>query len=242
MTFEGSKLKIKRAKKHIRDLDHRIAAFVDDFDGPFADTDRQTGHLLLNFPPDVGLPLELSVIIGDAIHNLRTALDLAWVDICEHLGVEVTSKTSFPIRETRKELVDALNGAPKIKGNAMLYERIVDDIKPYARGNDALWPLHRLDIVDKHKLILPVFDSVVITLYIEDELGNIYEALVVKTRGRELTSRYGVGHKYKGKGHAELNIFFDMRSPIMQNEPIRPTLSLFVSRVEEAIRKLESVF
>jgi hypothetical protein len=242
MNFSGPKLKIKRAKKHIRDLNYRIASFIDDFDGPFAETDRNTGELLLNYPPDASLPLDLSVIIGDAIHNLRTALDLAWIEIYEHLRIEVTSNTSFPIRETREDLIGTLQGAPKIKGHSGLYTLIIDDIKPYAGGNDAIWPLHKLDILDKHKLILPVFDAVVFTLYVEDEMGDIYESMVVKTRGRQLVSRFGVGHKFKGKGHSELNIFFDMNSPIMQNEPIRPTLSRFAIRVEEAIGNLETVF
>jgi len=33
---------------------------------------------------------------------------------------------------------------------------ILTDLKPYAGGDHAIWPIHRLDIRDKHRLLIPV--------------------------------------------------------------------------------------
>src|ERR1700690_776362 len=241
MNVAGSWLKIKRAKKHIRELNSTLESFIDNFDGPIAEIDKNTGQLLLHYPLDPLFPQNISAIVGDVIHNLRTALDLVWCDLYRGLGVEITSNTKFPIRESRKAVEDAIHGIEKVWDRRVLRDIILDDIKPYPGGDDSLWPLHQLDILDKHQIILPIFDSVVFTLYIEDENGGFYEAMVIKTRGRELTSRYGVGHTFKGKRHSEVQVFFDVRTPVMGGEPIRLTLARFTSRVESIVRFFESL-
>src|SRR5207248_1202546 len=50
---------------------------------------------------------------------------------------------------------------------------ITRDIKPYDGGNEAIWPIHRLDIADKHRLLIPVVDyASIVGLEIEDEQGK----------------------------------------------------------------------
>ena len=53
------------------------------------------------------LPSEVSLIIGDAIHNLHTALDLMIWEIESRIGKPDRS-TKFPFYQTRSELVSAI--------------------------------------------------------------------------------------------------------------------------------------
>jgi len=66
--------------------------------------------------------------------------------------------TKFPFYETRSELVGAMNG--KLKAAPEISRLIRDEIKPYKGGNGLLYGLHDLDIVDKHRLLIPIVSIV----------------------------------------------------------------------------------
>ena len=91
-------------------------------------------------------------VVGDAIHNLRAALSYAFFSV---LPINVDSK-QFPVRDTREKFIWAMKGGLKKRGAPnVLLETIVDRIQPYKGGNgDALWCLHRLNIADKHRLLI----------------------------------------------------------------------------------------
>jgi hypothetical protein len=78
--FRGARLKIKRANKHIADLDVAILRLKDNYTST-VEINTQTGHQdLVHTCPEFAQAIEeMSLIAGDAIHNLRTALDFAWV-------------------------------------------------------------------------------------------------------------------------------------------------------------------
>ena len=72
--------KIERAKEHIRDSDRERAAFLGG--DPYTLTpefNRETSSTLYFLDECREIPFNIPLIAGDAIHNLRTALDyLAW--------------------------------------------------------------------------------------------------------------------------------------------------------------------
>lgn len=63
-------------------------------------------------------------------------------------------------------------GALKVATPAVI-SVIVNEIKPYHGGNDALWGLHKTDIADKHILLIPVF-SVSSLTGVTLRLGNLH--------------------------------------------------------------------
>jgi hypothetical protein len=94
--------------------------------------------------------------VGDAIHNLRSALDhLAYqlVDIGTE-GKGPFEDVYFPI--SRNAAIYEKAKVRKVAG--MVKEAIgaIDAVKPYGGGNDLLWDLHRFDILDKHRLLILV--------------------------------------------------------------------------------------
>src|SRR5207244_11015007 len=107
-------------------------------------------------PPD-----RLLMLIGDVLHNLRSALDhLAW----SLAGLNANKRTEFPIFLDRREFsaVDS-HGIPK-RGSGLEKmhdmpapaQTAIESLQPYQRvhglpeESEPLWLLHQLSIEDKH--------------------------------------------------------------------------------------------
>jgi hypothetical protein len=109
--IHGIRLKIERAKKHIRDLDTAIQAFVlnkpyrlEVKPHPIAEIQHTTLYVAEIKP----VPQEISLIVGDAIHNLRSALDhLAW-QLVEAGGGTPDRNTYFPICDSAQQYASAM--------------------------------------------------------------------------------------------------------------------------------------
>lgn len=75
--FCGPRLKIERAKQHIADLHSSICAFATtDFCSLDVNQEVETGKYCLKVAVKEPLPHEFALIIGDAVHNLKSALDI----------------------------------------------------------------------------------------------------------------------------------------------------------------------
>jgi len=149
----GAQLKAARGKEHLAELQAHVSRWLADVEVPgftVEATDGGRTHIVrvVGVPSvPVAWPLEL----GDALHNLRSALDfLAWQAVLANGGTPGKG-TSSPVLRERKErsVTAALSGAsPKLVE--------VRTIQPYNRcrtaeslRSDLLWTLHRLNIEDK---------------------------------------------------------------------------------------------
>jgi hypothetical protein len=151
------RLKIERAEKHILEL-NKIAEELADFDSYSVSVEVHAGknHLRFTVNENKVLSGEASVVIGDAIHNLRSTLDVLYRQTMIRFGGTPDKRTTFPIRKSREELETALG---KLEKHVALdiCNLIRDGVRPYPGGNYAIWALHHLDILDKHQFIIPVF-------------------------------------------------------------------------------------
>jgi hypothetical protein len=97
---------------------------------------------------------------GDIVHNLRSALD----HLAYHLvavGLEcspfmpLTEREMrhiyFPIAETSEKYES--EKPAKVKGMLLEAVEAIDRLKPYKGGNPALWRIHELDNIDKHRTL-----------------------------------------------------------------------------------------
>ena len=190
-----------------------------------------------------------ALIIGDALHNMRSALDLLYFRIFGEVTGKANKFTRFPIRDDRKELVSAINGGLKEKklsnhrGALALRDFIVDDVQAYAAGNGPLWTLHEMNITDKHQLLLPVFKIMQFTgISLEDEDGNIFPAdgqpyltddsYWFKVRDGKL--------KVHEKGRAATAIVFGVGVPL-QDQPVVPALTKLAENVMGTIDAFEAL-
>jgi hypothetical protein len=169
-TLLGPRLKLRRAERHIEDL----AAKVDDYlssEKSFRLGEKSdpasgcTRTVVLGEEP----PYELPLIAGDAVHNLRSALDLlVWQLVLANDGTP-SERDAFPIAKDSAAYVNRANEALAQVSDAARSQ--IDLLKPYDGGNDDLWHVHRLDIADKHRLLLVVarsLDSVTLTTTLPD--------------------------------------------------------------------------
>jgi hypothetical protein len=99
-------------------------------------------------------PTDWSVLIGDAVHNARSALDYVAGALVVDNGGTPDESTYFPITDQQTGYGDrlrkGLGGASQVSKNA------VRALSPWRGGDDELWRLHRLDIIDKHRLLVAV--------------------------------------------------------------------------------------
>lgn len=154
----GVRVKIERAKKHIADL--RAAwdpiGYADTNSSPYrtyTDIDPKTREQIVRMAILDPLDPNLGAIAGDAVHNLRSALDLLMWQLVIAGGGTPNDETMFPIGRSKKNFETALAG--RIQGASANVRVLMESLKPYKGGNDALWRIHRIDIVDKHHVLIP---------------------------------------------------------------------------------------
>jgi len=95
----------------------------------------------------------MGAILGDAIHNMRSALDLMAVSLVDEAKGN-TNGVYFPFAESGDELDPMI----KRRNFHRAPEEAVDLLRtlaPYKGGNVALRAIHDLDIEDKHKTLIP---------------------------------------------------------------------------------------
>ena len=96
--------KLERAYKHISDIDAAIRLFFES--SPYvivAKQDQQTGDYVSYVESVRDVPADVPLIAGDAIHNIRSALDhLAW-QLVLSTGNTPGPSTSFPIFDSAAE-------------------------------------------------------------------------------------------------------------------------------------------
>jgi hypothetical protein len=157
MPFRDARLKIDRANKHISDLDVRIRVLADS-DIATVEINLDGGNEVIkhDFGDITGIA-EIALVAGDAVHNLKCALDYAWVETIRKLVPSAVSKfAKFPVYPTMEDLEAALREKKIDISSPSLFRLMLDEIKPFDEGNFAIWPVHKLDIRDKHRLLIPI--------------------------------------------------------------------------------------
>jgi hypothetical protein len=98
--------------------------------------------------PTRTVPIEVITGAGDAIHNLRSALDhLAW-QLSHWRTGKPGPRPGFPIGKSFEDY-KAMKGR-MVAGMSPDAKKAINDLRPYKGGNEPLWTIHHLDIVDKH--------------------------------------------------------------------------------------------
>lgn len=156
--------KIERAEGHIADLDTAIGHFINS--GPYRveinddpkDPDRVC-WILREQRPDPMPTVEFAVLIGDAVHNLRAALDhLACGLVSEVSHAPITRETMFPIfRNPGPHTANDVKALVTRKVDGARQDLIdkLCTLEPYEGGHqEMLWALNYLDIVDKHRVLI----------------------------------------------------------------------------------------
>jgi hypothetical protein len=150
--------KFNRANKHISDLEALWAACRESHpSGIRIERDPQSGDVTYFVGDITPIPVEASLIAGDALQNLRSALDHLALAMMRKSKANISTQSGFPIFDSAEDYADPKRGAArKIGGIHDLALQEIDRLKPYKGGNEKLWFLHRLNNIDKHRLLLTV--------------------------------------------------------------------------------------
>jgi hypothetical protein len=137
------------------ELDARMKAFVAEHPFGIAVSTAEDGSRSWWGKVTEPLPSTLAPLVGDVAHNLRSALELlAWQLVTANGGTP-GDQTSFPIARSVEAFEKRIAiGIPEPIGTEAM--RRLRELRPYKGGDDRLYQLHRLNIEDKHRLLVPV--------------------------------------------------------------------------------------
>ena len=140
---------------HLEALDACVSSWIDSNPTNISiNKDTDTGANFLKHDFTKPIPEDISLILGDIIHNLRSALDYIAVEIVRKAGFGI-SDVHFPFHETLDGLLINIGASNLCRASAEAALIIIEEIKPYQRGNLFIWSLSRLSNTDKHRLLIP---------------------------------------------------------------------------------------
>jgi len=220
----GSRLKLNRALQHIQELDKCLKAFNEtDFCKVHIEEKPDTGEQVVKVDFMAAPPPEIPAIVGDVIHNLKTAL--------EFITFHVTHNNRIYFPKYRKpEEAASSNDLQLIKEKSPeLASFIADEVQPYEGGKHRVWEATQLDNADKHRVLVTVVGLAFVSFKDESENFSFAYNIVVKQGGSlKIPNPFAQGIKNKvltlnGHGKPQTRIFF-RDGEIFQNEDIVQTL------------------
>lgn len=166
--FEASRLKLERAVRHGNELKWAIDRYlaekpcvivVGPYPGGMAEKFGTRAWIARIRKP---VPPTLAAIIGDLVHNLRSALDLLACDLVQLAG-KSTKSVYFPFCDVATDLTETIKKRNLHRAGSDIVAAI-KSLQPYKGGNIALRAIHDMDIADKHHALLPVIGAVTVSL------------------------------------------------------------------------------
>jgi hypothetical protein len=157
--------RISRAKEHLEAVKGELVGYYNSdpcrLSGQFKpDPDGRRGSGEWHEGELAPLPARLNTLIGELLHDSRSALDhLAW-QLVLHNGGQPTGATNFPIlkvaptsdKQRKRPLPNLAGGASKAA------RALIDAAQPYQLGDGyaehPLWVLHQLWNIDKHRHVI----------------------------------------------------------------------------------------
>lgn len=150
--------KLERAKEHIFKLKEFWEGFIQDGSYPIIPQDSPDGTYRLYYLGNIApIPTDVPLIVGDAVQNLRSALDhLAYRLVC--VGTQSSGPFDyvyFPIGERSREFKARIGAIRKCLTPGAV--KALTEVNAYPGGSgEIFWQLHCLNNIDKHRLLLTV--------------------------------------------------------------------------------------
>ncbi len=252
--FALVRVKFERAKQHIRDLNAATKTFLDTH--PYVVRTKrnpQTRQLIYYLADVRKTPPVIAAITGDALQNLRSALD----HLAYHLFRVGAGDTAmpyhvyFPIFDSAAEYRAKVH--EKVKGMRKDAIEAIDAVKPYKGGNDTLWRLHKLNNIDKHRFVITVgsaFRSFNLGAHMEKTFESTFPELkgpklppfFIKPADRLFPLKAGDELFIDGPDsevNEKMEFRFDIafgEPQIVEGEPILPTLHELANHIDALIQ------
>ena len=242
----GPLLKVERANYHMTELEailrRYIRANAKAMRGKI--NNRTKEYLPVKFVTQ--LPEHTPTVIGDIVHNLRVSLDHAYWIMVEANGGNFCKHVKFPFGGDRKSIEGSINGQTKTSfPKKEVLDYILTDLQPFEGGALNLYDLHRLDITDKHKLLLPTYREFRFeagqTLYFRNGgalTGESGAASLIMSNPAEAMFAGRGPIKYTGNVQKAIKVLFGEGE--MENRPVLETLRTLSRNIASSIDALEA--
>lgn len=175
----GTKAKLDRAEELLDTFDHEWLRWQEREEPWGCDCEVGDGYKRAIFVFKVlkPIPQRFGVMVGEIVHDMRSALDHLAAYLVQLYGSEPTLTTAWPVtrspyewrskveRRKRPFQLWRKKGAGPLKGIPRSSDAwtIIENSQPYVRTNpardDPLWELHELWNADKHRILnqLPLY-------------------------------------------------------------------------------------
>jgi hypothetical protein len=233
-TFEQARLKAQWGKCHIYKLLAEYHALLDSDPAQLIiEDDFEPGQQRVKAVRITKFPPSIPLIIGDAVHNLRTAFDYIVVAIT---GLDWIA---LPVGE-RRDCVISNRYYKKIeKTDPRLAKFIVDTIQPYRGGQFCLWELSELDRIDKHRLILRTNSQAHrLGVHLEGESGERSSVWFTVSDNFSTSQTFRGPIKIHNEGYPALSVTFGPGTPF-KDQPVLETLDKFSELALQGIERFE---
>lgn len=192
----------------------------------------------LEYRPLKPIPETLALVIGDVVHNLRSALDHIATGIARTADSKAT--IHYPMSKNRQDLAPPRSPAREKAFSAMekalpgTEKLILDKIRPLDGPNESAWAFHVLNNDDKHNLLIPLvtfaaFEGMRFRNHTKLGVGNNAAHPFILIRSHTPIS-------IEGNFQASVDLRFG-DIDVFKFEPVIPTLVLIAQVVGEAIEE-----
>ncbi|HVE67848.1 MAG TPA: hypothetical protein VNB64_04635 [Solirubrobacteraceae bacterium] len=196
-------------------------------------------------------PQGLAVLIGDCVHNMRSALDNLIYDLSWAQGgpltKEVATGCEFPVFGPRPPRTSEL--VKRIGAIDPPAQAVIKALQPHHRGNDfasdPVWVLDQLWNIDKHRsLHLTLFGHAGTGIGAPGEMFHAEHITLlsgpIRQRGRTPLLRYRLkplpGTKVNMKNAPSFDVAFGQGTPCA-GSPVTPTLTALRTYVADQVRE-----
>jgi hypothetical protein len=241
--FDACRLKVKRARYHMGDLMEQIRAFL--LRTPFyleIVAGDKLGEKAWIIRVREEVPPDFSTILGDALHNLRAALDLLACELVR-LNGNSDDDVAFPFARSAVHLEEVIKSKQLTRASAPAVA-LLKSLQPYRGGNDVLVAIHDLDILDKHRMLISTKDMVAMPDYLGgpaqrsgERVGPIRDGLKVPAPA-DIAPYLRVG----GQSTGTLSLHFPTDAGALMDKEIIPELVRLANLVDEIIGKFTALY
>lgn len=247
--LDGPRLKVKRANGHIDEFRQLTEPLhpslyevrLHESRGSVIELDPAGFQLM--YRPKQPIPQLLALVIGDAVHNLRGALDHLCTGVVR--TVDKGAKRYFPMQKNRENLVSPSGEAAKTltaieEALPGARKRLLEEIRPHNSPAEDLWGFHALDNDDKHNLLIPVVTLAEVSATRIDTAAGSMEGITVRN-----DAAGPIGLILSSSPitiHGDIQTTVEVRFPeggLFENEPVLPTLIRIRDMVSETISAFE---
>jgi hypothetical protein len=215
--FESARLKLQRAKHHIDNLKTTFSAFVDGNPHTFSVGSNPNGEVSIQVSFRNPIPESFALIIGDAIHNLRTVLDHATWELIGIDGGTQDQFLSFPARIFQGDYEATCNGIKTPRSDT---KKFFVSLAAYRGGSgNELHALHALDNADKHTVMIPIIG-----------MTRMQSVKIIGPNGRTIAELENCAFQMGGDGRSIINA--GAGCTIELDQQTNPTIDIFFRGVE----------